>query len=479
MASETIDSQIIDSRSSDGESIARHRVLPLHLNPAELLMLAQDLPGLPSTFVVQLDLRGQIDRSSFEAAIPEAIDRHPLLQAFIQLGKGGLQCWTAAKNRLPPLDWAVDCVPMSCPVGEAIDLARDTGLRIWVRQGTEQARVLFQFHHACSDGTGAYRFIGDLLACYGARTDTMGTPPRLAPVRPQMLRSRTDRLLGAPFSPRTSWPAGLAESWRILVRRPAPLAPPTGRRAGCRTNDFPGFLTMSMDRAEHQFLRRAAEEVGATLNDLLLRDMFLALDDWNQQQGFRRRGRRLRIMMPTDLRDSEDCEMPAANLTSYAFLNRNARKWGSPNELLLSIRAETELSKSSRLGKKFMHILDRASRRKWLLPFILSRNVCLATVVLSNAADPSRRFTARFPRQSGRVVCGNLVLDAITGVPPLRLKTRATFSISQYNRRLAISLRCDPYYFGLEDTAMLLDTYVRRLRQSAGLSGCNPRLFVS
>jgi hypothetical protein len=72
-------------------------------------------------------------------------------------------------------------------------------------------------------------------------------------------------------------------------------------------------------------------------------------------------------------------------------------------------------------------------------------------------------------------VCGNLILDAITGVPPLRLKTRATFSISQYNRQLAVSLRCDPHYFCLDDTAMLLHTYVRRLRQSAGLDGRNSR----
>ena len=117
-----------------------------------------------------------------------------------------------------------------------------------------------------------------------------------------------------------------------------------------------------------------------------------------------------------------------------------------------------------------MLMLAWASAQAVMLPFVLSRNVCLATVVLSNAGDPSRRFTAKFPRQSGRIVCGNLVLEAITGVPPLRVKTRAAFSISQYDRRLAVSLRCDPHYFRLEDTATLLDIYVRRLCQSAGLA---------
>src|SRR5262249_9224476 len=153
----------------------------------------------------------------------------------------------------------------------------------------------------------------------------------LAPVQLQMLRSRANRLLGARYSPRTSWEAGLAESWNILVHRPSPLSLPRTISAGCSADHFPGFVSMSLDRSEHQRLRNAAGEKGATLNDLLLRDLFLALDDWNQTQGFRR-ARPLRIMMPTDLRESEDCEMPAANLTSYAFLNRNARKWGSPDE---------------------------------------------------------------------------------------------------------------------------------------------------
>ena len=178
-----------------------------------------------------------------------------------------------------------------------------------------------------------------------------------------MLRGRANRLLSGAHSPRTSWRAGLAESWNILVRRPSPLSPPRAFRAACRADHFPGFLSMSLDRSEHQRLRNAAGEQGATVNALPLRDLFLALDDWNQTQGHRR-ARPLRTMMPTDLRESEDCEMPAANLTSYAFLNRNAHTWGSPDELLVSIRNETELFKSRRSGMKFMHIIDRASRIK-------------------------------------------------------------------------------------------------------------------
>jgi hypothetical protein len=228
-------------------------------------------------------------------------------------------------------------------------------------------------------------------------------------------------------------------------------------------------LSRALDRKTTESLRAAANERGATLNDLLLRDMFLAMHAWNRQQGATSRNR-LGIMMPTDMRTADDCEMPAANLTSYTFLSRDARNWGSRGELLSGIQAETELIKRGRMGTKFMSSVSWLTRRVNLLPFLAARNICLASVVLSNAGDPSRRFTAKFIRQSGRIVAGNLILESITGVPPLRPKTRATFSISQYNRRLTVSLRCDPSCFTMADTDALLNIYVEQLLGSAGES---------
>jgi hypothetical protein len=444
------------------ESPVRQRILPLHLNAADLLWLAQDLPGYPSTFVVQLEFTGQIDRPSWEASVDEALDRHPLLRANIRPGKRDLPCWQAAPSQLPPIDWSAEGAPTICPAGEAIDLTHETGLRMWIRLGIERARVLLQFHHAACDGTGAYRFIGDLLATYAARSDDSEQPSTLAPVKFELLRSRNERLLGV--RP-VGWRGGLSLAGRLFFRRPSPLAAPAEDR---NEDDFPGFLSRSLDREIAQRLRRVAVDRGGTLNDLLLRDLFLAMHEWNSRLETRNH-KRLGIMMPTDMRESDDCEMPATNLTSYTFLSRKPHGWGSPKELLTSIQAETSRIKSQRLGTKFMSAVNWTSRRGKLLPYLASSNICLATAVLSNAGDPSRRFTAKFRRDAGRVVCGNLVLESITGVPPLRPKTRATFSISQYTRRLTVSLRCDPSCFAMKDTARLLNLYIERLRLSASV----------
>ena len=452
-------------------AIAAHkRVFPLRLSPIELFMIADDQVGYPMSFFIQLQFYGQIERGAFEGALDEALNRHPLLRAWIETGRGGFPFWVSAKGQLPDGDWGSEETIITCRHSEAIDLGREIGLRVWVRQGLQRAKVLLQFHHACCDGTGAYRFIGDLLAGYGIRTTTSGQRPSFGAVEPKLLRTRKHRPLDAAATPGRrglKWLA-IRECWKILARQPVPLAPPVTahwRRAA----DFPGFLSFSFARAEHQRLRDAANSWGVTLNDLLLRDLFLTLAHWNRRQRSVWQRPWLRIMMPTDLRSGEDYEMPAADMTGYTFLARTVRNCALPSELLQSIRNETALIKHRRSGAAFMDMIFLASQVRWLLPFFLSRNRCLATAVHSNAADPSRRFTARFPRESGQIVCGNLSLEEITGVPPLRAKTRATFSISQYNRRLAISLRCDPQLFRLEDTATLLDLYVERLRKSAAI----------
>src|SRR5208283_5292738 len=84
----------------------RHHIFPLHLSPIESFMLADDQPGYPMTFVIHLQVAGQIDRPAFESALAEALHRHPLLRALIKTAKGGLPCWTLAEDPQPAMNWA-------------------------------------------------------------------------------------------------------------------------------------------------------------------------------------------------------------------------------------------------------------------------------------------------------------------------------------------------------------------------------------
>ncbi len=281
------------------------RVFPLHLSILEKFFLLEDRPGFPMTFVIQLTFGGQIDRIAWEGALAGALAFQPLLTANLGPGKANRICWVPAGRPFPISDWGPEGQALTCPgASERIDLTRETGLRVWVRQGPERAVVTLQFHHACTDGIGAYRFIGELLAAYGILTEG---PARhvLSELDGGLLRGRQRRALGRelPSAFRSAWRA-LCYGCGLFGRSPALLAAPSAPSGpGLAESSYPGFCTFSFDQAMHHRLRDVAIQKGVMLNDLLLRDLFLALRQWNRPHYWWREHPRLRVMMPTDLRE--------------------------------------------------------------------------------------------------------------------------------------------------------------------------------
>ena len=359
--------------------------------------------------------------------------------------------------------------PATCPTDKPIELTKEIGLRIWVRQKRDHATVASNFTMPAPTAPAAFVSSATVWLATGcARREAIRnrSSARWTPRFFALAKIALSLSAGAVGARRT---LALREFWKILRGQPAPLVPHGTTAHGGKVADIPGFLWQSFDRTRHERLRGAARAQGVTLNDLLLRDLFLTLDRWQGKRLSWFHPRRLRIIMPTELRGAEDYLMPAANMTAYTFLACAAGEVRRPKELLRTIRDKTAQIKHERSGTRFMDMIYGATRVRGLLPFLLRRKLCMASAILSNLADPSRRFTARLPRQAGRIVAGNLVLEELMGVPPLRPGTRATFSISQYDSRLTISLRCDPHLFCMEDTRSLLRLYVEQLNRSAGL----------
>ena len=100
-----------------------------------------------------------------------------------------------------------------------------------------------------------------------------------------------------------------------------------------------------------------------------------------------------------------------------------------------------------------------------LLPFLLRKSSCLATITFTNIGDPTRRLLGTFPRERGQLVCGNLTLERMVGVSPLRDLTRAAVTAVTFNRELLVNVRFDPKLMSMVDTREFLDLYVERLEQ--------------
>jgi hypothetical protein len=245
-----------------------------------------------------------------------------------------------------------------------------------------------------------------------------------------------------------------------MWRSPNDLAPPKAAPAASRQRAFLDFVDHTLDVDQTRRLRTTAAH-GATLNDVLLRDLLVVLSRWNADHGC---GGRLRINLPTNLRGRHDATLPAANVISYAFVDRTLDRHTDPSQLLDGIRHETAVIKRDRPGLLFLGGLGFACGIRGLVPWMLARRRCFATATMSNLG----RLWAHspLPRCDGKLVAGDAVLQRVSGMPPIRPLTRAGFVALDYGRQITITLRADPASFSREQTQSLLNRFVGRLRQS-------------
>lgn len=451
-------------------------VFPLPMAPFEQYMLDDDRDSHPMTIVLELDLQGVMRRREFEEALEVARARHPMLRAHAQRRWLRRPRWVDAGDARPFVHWGSLGEPLDCPHGDRIDLTREIGVRFWVRVGDDATKLVVQFHHACVDANGAMIFLSDLFAHYA---HLVGDPrPDFMPVDITKLAARGDLKVTCAeaigygrFVLEASWNA-----IKLLFRAATPLAiPQTASRNLEGQSPFPSTHTRTLAPRVFRGLKQIARESQVTINDLLLRELYLTMKGWNRRHSSDRKRKWLGIVMPCNLRSVEHMEMPAANVMSYGFLLRHVRECTASEELLESIHRESLLIQRRSYPAIFTSILRfcvRWPRGLWVFNRLPR---CSASAVLSYVGNPTRVITAQFPfSENGHAVLGNLTLTGINAAPPVRPWTRASFSVWHFNNELRVSVHWDRHAFTSDHAQKLLDEYVARIEACAGISVVQP-----
>ena len=434
------------------------RTFPMYVPGLDWYFLSDDSPEYPMVFYLDLDFSGKLDQEKMETALKQALYRHPLLFCVMQPAKQDRLCWVLAPDQLPTIDWADESVPLHFKGGDFIDIQKNVGLRAWVRESADDAQMTLQFHHSACDGTGAYRFVGDLLGCYMKQLPSCSDKVEMGDFDASLLKVRSTKIRSIGMSDSTfkKWKMAWRETYQLFGSRIAKLKAPAAK-----PTDFvlPGMVKREFPPEALTALRAAATSDGGTLNDLLVCKLLRAAHVWNGS----RNSENIRILVPADMRDGQDFEIPACNMTACTFVTHKGREIADEAKLLDLVRKDMAVIKSGAPQKAFVNTVTSAMGG-WVMPWLMRRDKCLATCVLSNAGDPARRFTCRLPKKRGKVSCDEFTLESITGVPPLRRNTRSTLSVSIYGRSLTFSLRCDPHLFSLDESNKLLDVFSEQLK---------------
>ena len=437
-------------------------------------MLHDDRPSHPMAGVFRLRLSGRLDRSAFEAAVANAVQRHPLLRTTVDGRRGKRPTWIDHPDWLPEVCWQAETNAYGFPSVRRIDLTQEPATRVWVVDRDDGQDVVLQAHHCCADALGMTKVIEDLLIGYAMHQGSGEGALSLPALEPQ-------RLVGRGTPGLTAWKflkmahkqaVGLLGAREFVMHSPVPLAGPTA--AVGETMPPPTFPNPHAHRFDPSDTRRiidAAKSQAVTVNDLLARDLFLAAGIWREKRNIGCDRDWLRFSIPMNLRTSADEGMPMANSVSMVFLDRQPRSFSDPRRLLISIHAQMQRIKRLQLHYTFLLSLGLSRLAPGGLSRATAADKCLSSSCLSNLGPVFRRTP--LPRNEGRIISGNVVLEAVDFIIPLRPHLDAAFCVYTYADRLCVLMQCDPRVAGDECFRDLLDTYTQQIRRT--IDEGNPR----
>jgi NRPS condensation-like uncharacterized protein len=410
-------------------------------------MLADDSANYPRLFFLVVQLKEALDEGRLTAAIDVATRRHPLLRANVEYNGDRPQRWIECREPTYLIEWR-NAESGRERVVEPIDLRNEPGVRFAIERGADGDALAVEFHHASTDGIGALQFIGDLLTLYtnGGRSD--GLPP----LDPTRLATRDCFGL-------TGWrrvirwlygTVGWLGAIEFLLHRPAPLG-----RIDAVSSRASGFCSRTLTSAETTALLRNAKDEHATVNDLLLREMFLSMQSHLDLHWPDRSRSHLRIMVPTNLRAAEDAALPACNVVAMINIDRRVYRWTDHSKLLRVLHRELAAVKRFKLGVVFVQLLHVLQTLFGSLRRFLPADRCQASCVVSNLG----------------VVLRETETEAIRSVefyPPIRPLSAAAFGVATLNGELTLSLHYDAAALTAEEAAELLDGVTAQIRTSTG-----------
>ena len=440
----------------------------LLLTPFERYMLADDQPEYPMVAVMELYFGGRLDVDLLRATLVPAFERHPLLVARIR-GAGSAAAWDTSQpwhvEDILQLGGEKASLPGISATGH-IDLFQSGGLKIQVSAHDNTTRIAIWLHHAAADGLGLMEFLTDWLGTYDRQFKQL--PGELQ--RPQwttealVQRGRSRWIIAEPISRWQALRSFFVETTRWLLRRPSPLrlgSPSQRRQTVC-----PALMATTLSVEETQQLRKCADESKVTVNDLLLRDLFVAIARWQGQGRLLKRRKWLRINVPTSLRLLDEAPLPACNVLGYVFLTHRESECLAPEKLLATVAREMAGVRRWNLGQFFLDGLVKAEQMPGVVRWFTSSQQCMATTVFSNLGDVRRFFRKVLDRKGRYYFVGNTPLTKILAAPPIRPGTHAVFLAATCADELTISLRAHPGKIAESEQAELLAMFMQEIRTS-------------
>lgn len=427
----------------------------LPLTPIERYFFHDHRESHPAWIRYEFTFQGALEAAAFGRAWQRIVQWHPLAGATVAVRRWGGPVWRIGAVR-PELIWReVDPAADGGDQADLHDLTAKAGLCGVVRRSGGHTHFTLLAHHAVADGLGLLVIAEDLFALYAAEC---GVAVALAAAG--RLDDQRDRApLGLAKSCRQlPWLAlgvvwGAVLGWQRVVEI----------RGKARGQGRRELAARSCNREETIKLRKVARAANTSLNEVLIRDVQVALGVWLQRYGATRPEDWTRLLVPVyvgGLRSEVRCSAPALGV---AMVERRVRSLGRRARLLQRAHEDMEFILRSGLARAFRASM---SLRGWVAGQIARhcrRAGARSTLVLSNLGKVFSR--GPLVRPDGVLALPGAELVQFAGWGPCRPGTSIFVVTGAYRGEQAMWVSYDPAALSeaeAEDFVNELEAQVRR-----------------
>ena len=403
------------------------------LNVLDQLYLGLDREDEPWSVHLEVRVEGRVDAGRLRAAACRAAAQHPMARA--RLADSRVTDLRLRWEIADELD-DVDLVEVDCTGPEQLARAREELLgrspaldragpfALLLAHEKAGDVVVLNLHHAAGDGLAALRLMGSIARAYGGEDD----PP--APVDP--LAVRDVKAMAAPGSVRDRLTRGRV-GLDYLARG---LSAPT-RLAAQGAGDEPGYgFALSTFEPEEVEQLAALRTEGATLNDVLLGGLAVAVRRWNEHHDADSGA--VYLMMPINLRPAAWRHEVVGNFASYVSVRLAEPEHRTLEAAIRAAAAGTRRIKDGSVAGLIVDLFGAPNllpaalkgRMQDLIP--LTGNVVVDTAVLSNLGRLDD--VPGFGDDAGAV-------REVWFSPPGRMPLGASFGVATVDGRLHLTLR--------------------------------------
>ena len=195
-----------------------------------------------------------------------------------------------------------------------------------------------------------------------------------------------------------------------------------------------------------------AKSKGASVNTLMIRDMYLTLRKWIEKhpvdnKSLERQNRWFRLLAPMNIRTEFHRNVPCANIVGYLFLDNRPVECNRTDEYLNYIQQKITRCRKFNSGATFIKGIHLVDKIPGLLTRLTTDKYCHCTVILSSVGNICKSSQQEDYRKNDDIRIEHdqypLQLFRMLGAPPNRPHTPISIGVMQRQNEAFISCRYD------------------------------------